>query len=126
MKNALTKHEWIIMETLWKRHPMFLSEIMTEMSRAVNWQKSTYSTYIRKLCENGYLGYKTISGNRAYFPLVEREECIISESRFMMSKLTDRSTKLFLTCMIKESGLSKEDKEDLQKLIASLNSADKE
>ncbi len=121
MKEALTKQEWIIMETLWKRHPMFLSQIMDEMSGAVNWQKSTFSTYMRKLCDSGYVGYETISGNRAYYPKVEREECVKSESRYMMSKLTDTSAKMFLTCMIKESGLSDEDKEDLQQLIANLS-----
>ena len=121
MKDALTKQEWIIMETLWKRNPMFLSEIMEEMDKAVNWQKSTYSTYLRKLCDAGYLSYKTISGNRAYYPLVNREECVMSESRYMMSKLTDKSTKLFLTCMIKESGLSEVERQELQNLIATLS-----
>lgn len=121
MKDALTKQEWIIMETLWKRHPMFLSEIMEEMDKAVNWQKSTYSTYLRKLCDAGYLGYKTISGNRLYYPLVDREECVLSESRYMMSKLTDTSAKLFLTCMIKERGLNEEERQELQDLIAALS-----
>jgi Predicted transcriptional regulator len=121
MKEALTKQEWIIMETLWRRNPMFLSEIMEEMDKAVNWQKSTYSTYLRKLCDNGYLGYRTISGNRAYYPLVNREECVLSESRYMMSKLTDKSTKLFLTCMIKESGLNEAERHELQDLIATLS-----
>ncbi len=121
MKEALSKQEWIIMETLWKSNPLFLSQIMEEMSCAVNWQKSTFSTYMRKLCENGYVDYKTISGNRAYSPAVEREECIRNESRYMMSKMTDASAKMFLTCMIKQTGLSEQEKADLQKLIASLS-----
>ncbi len=124
MKDALTKQEWIIMETLWKRHPMFLSEIMEKMRDAVDWQKSTYSTYLRKLCDNGYLEYKTISGNRAYVPAAKREECVRSESRYMLSKLTGASAKMFLTCMIKESGLADSDRADLQALIESLGSAD--
>lgn len=120
MKDALTKQEWIIMETLWQRHPMFLSEVMEAMETAVNWQKSTFSTYLRKLCDNGYLTYKTVSGNRAYSPNVRREECVRNESRYMMSKLTDSSAKLFLTCMIEESGLSEKERDELQQLIAGL------
>lgn len=120
MKEALSKQEWVIMETLWKRHPLFLSEIMENMSAMVNWQKSTFSTYMRKLCDSGYIAYKTVSGNRAYYPIVEHEECVRNESRYMISKLTDSSAKLFLTCMIKESGLSQSDKVELKKLIAEL------
>lgn len=125
MKEALSKQEWIIMETLWKKHPLFLSQIMKEMSCAVNWQKSTFSTYMRKLCENGYLSYTTISGNRAYSPAVEREACIRNESRYMMSKMTDTSAKMFLKCMIKETGLSEKDKNDLHKLIMNLSAEQK-
>lgn len=124
MKEALTKQEWIIMETLWQHSPLFLSEIMEKMARAVNWQKSTYSTYLRKLCESGYLSYKTVSGNRAYFPAVKRERCVQNESRYMISKLTDNSTKMFLTCMIRESGLNGEEKEELKKVIDSLSSGE--
>ena len=90
------------METLWNHSPLFLSQIMEEMSGAVNWQKSTFSTYMRKLCDSGYVDYKTISGNRAYYPRLGREDCIESESRYMISKLTDASAKMFLTCMIRE------------------------
>ena len=120
MKDALTKQELIIMEILWNRHPMFLSEIMEEMSTAVNWQKSTYSTSMKKLCDNGYIGYKTVSGNRAYFPMVQRQDCMENESRYMMSKLPQSSAKMFLTCMIRESGLSEADKLELQELITNL------
>ncbi len=120
MKEALTKQEWIIMETLWQHSPMFLSQIMEEMARSVNWQKSTFSTYMRKLCDSGYVTYKTVSGNRAYYPAVERSECIESESRYMISKLTDAGAKMFLTCMIRGSGLSNSDRAELQKLISEL------
>lgn len=121
MKQALTKQEWAIMETLWKSSPLFLSQIMESMAGTVNWQKSTFSTYLRKLCDGGYLTYKTISGNRAYCPAVDREACIESESRYMMSKLTDAGAKLFLTCMIRQSGLSERDRADLTTLIAQLS-----
>jgi BlaI family penicillinase repressor len=124
MKNTLTKQEWVIMEILWKRHPLFLSEIMEEMRGVVDWKKSTFSTYMRKLCEKGYMGFKTISGNRAYSPLVKREECARTESRYILSKLTDRNAKLFLTCMIKESGLSEADRAELQALIANPDNRD--
>jgi len=126
MKDALTTQEWIIMETLWKRHPLFLSEIMHAMDGAVNWQKSTFSTYLRRLCDSGYVGYRTISGNRAYYPQVEREECVRNESRYIMSKLTDHSARMFLTCMIRESGLTEEERNQLQDLIANLDGAQPE
>lgn len=120
MKDALTRQEWVIMEALWQKHPMFLSEIMQSMRTAVDWKKSTYSTYLKKLCETGYLGYETISGNRCYYPLVEREACIQNESRQVMSKFTAESAKLFLTCMIQQSGLSGEEYQQLQALIEDL------
>ncbi len=124
MKDTLTRQEWIIMEALWAKQPMFLSEIMEAMRHAVDWKKSTYSTYLRKMCEKGYLDYKTISGNRCYFSLMNREECAENESRSMLSKLTGDAARLFLTCMIKEGGLSETDREELRALIAGLSSGE--
>ena len=121
MKKSLVKNEWKIMETLWEQSPLFLSQIMEEMKGDVDWQKSTFSTYIRKLFEEGYVDFKTISGNRAYFPVVSKQECAAGESRFVIDKLSDSSAKLFLSCMIRESGLDEADISELKELISDLS-----
>lgn len=120
MKETLTRHEWVIMETLWQNAPMFLSEIMDAMQTSVDWNRSSYLTYLKRMADKGYIGYETIRGSRRYNPLLRREDCVETESAAMLEKMTDKSAKLFLVSMVQKSGLSEEDREELQKLIANL------
>ncbi len=120
MKEALTKQEWIIMETLWDKNPLFLSDIMELMKGRVNWTKSTFLTYIKKMMEKGFVGYETIRGSRLYTPLVSRRRCMENESRFLMARMTEDSTKYFVTNMIKEGSLTEKDRQELKELIENL------
>jgi BlaI family penicillinase repressor len=120
MKETLTRHEWVIMETLWQNAPMFLSEIMDAMQTSVDWNRSSYLTYLKRMTDKGYIGYETIRGSRRYNPLLRREDCVETESAAMLEKMTGKSAKLFLVSMVQKSGLSEEDREELQKLIANL------
>ncbi len=120
MKEALSKQEWVLMEALWQKNPLFLSQIMDVTANAVDWNKSSYLTYLKRMTEKGLIGYTNISGNRCYTPLVKREDCIDNESSYILSKLTEDGTRLLLASMIKKSGLNEEDRNELQALISKL------
>ena len=120
MPMTLTKQEWIIMETLWNQSPLFLSQIIDRMKSMVDWNSSSYLTYLKRMTDKGYIGFDTISGNRCYYPVLQREDCIENESRYILSKLTDRSKHLLLASMIQHSGLNQTEKAELRGLIDSL------
>jgi len=125
MKETLSRHEWILMEALWNRSPMFLSEIMEATKSSVDWNSSSYSTYLKRMTNKGLLTYQTISGYRRYSPLIRREDCIETESSYILSKMTEDSKRLLLTSMIEKSGLTEKDRAELQELISRLGSDSK-
>jgi BlaI family transcriptional regulator, penicillinase repressor len=120
MKESLSRQEWVMMETLWQGNPMFLSDIMEAMEKSVDWNRSSYLTYLKRMADKGLIGYETIRGSRRYYPLVNREDCIENESNYILSKLTEDSTRLLLASMIQKSGLSDKDRDELQVLIKTL------
>jgi BlaI family penicillinase repressor len=122
MKETLSKHEWILMEALWNRRPMFLSEIMEATKSSVDWNSSSYSTYLKRMTDKGFITYRTVSGHRSYFPRIQREDCIETESKYILSKMTEDSKRLLLACMIEKSGLTDNDRAELQELITRLGS----
>jgi BlaI family penicillinase repressor len=126
MKETLSKQEWVLMEALWQRNPMFLSEIMDATDTAVDWNRSSYLTYLKRMADKGLVGYTTVRGSRCYSPLLRREDCIESESNYILSKLTESSTRLLLASMIQKSGLSEKDRDELQELILKLGGDKKE
>ena len=126
MKESLSKQEWVMMETLWQRSPLFLSEIMEAMATSVDWNRSSYLTYLKRMSDKGLIGYKTVRGSRSYFPLKGREECVETETNYILSKLTEDSARLLLASMIQKSGLSDNDMAELQGLISKLSGPEKE
>ena len=119
---VLTKPEWNVMETLWDQSPLFLSQIKDRTKNLVDWKTSSYLTYLKIMTEKGYIGFDTVSGNRCYYPKIKREDCIENESRHILAKLTNESSRLLLASMIKKSGLSEVDRDELLSLIAKLGS----
>jgi BlaI family penicillinase repressor len=120
MKGSLTRQEWVMMEALWQKSPMFLADIMEATATSVDWNRSSYLTYLKRMTDKGLIAYDTVRGNRGYYPLIGREDCIDTETDYLLSRLTEDSTRLLLASMIQKSGLSGKDRDELQELIANL------
>jgi len=120
MKETLTHPEWAVMSALWGKEPQTLSEVIASMGNTMNWSYRTYASYLRKLVEKGFVGVEARGRDYFYFPLVSRDECIRAESRSLLRKVSEKSVKELLVCMIEESGLSPKDHEELKKLLDEL------
>ena len=121
MKQTLSKNEWILLEALWQRAPLYLSELMEATKTSVDWNRSSYLTYLKRMTDQGLIGYETVRGSRRYFPSVNREDCAAAESAAVLDKMTTPSAKLFLASMVENCGLTREDQLELQSLIARLS-----
>lgn len=120
MLGTLTKPEWAVMTALWEKSPQTLSGVIETMKGTLDWSYRTYASYLRKLCEKGFAGFETRGRDNFYFPLVEKEQCILQESRDLLQKVSEKSSKELLVCLIKESGLSSRDQVELARLLEEL------
>ncbi len=120
MKETLTYAEWMVMSALWGREPQTLSEVIGTMGDTMDWSYRTYASYLRKLTEKGFVGVEARGRDNFYYPLAGRDECIRAESRGLLRKVSEKSAKELLVCMIEESGLSARDHEELKKLLDEL------
>lgn len=124
MKDTLTYPEWTVLSALWEKQPQTLSEVIATMKGIMDWNYRTYSSYLRKLCDKGVVGFEIKGRDKFYYPLVSREQCIRAESRSLIRKVSGKSAKDLLICMIQEGGLSAGDHADLQKLLEDLSKGD--
>ncbi len=121
MKDTLTAPEWAVMSALWGKPPQTLSEVIAAMGDAMDWNYRTYASYLRKLAEKGFVGVETRGRDNFYYALTDKEDCIRAESRGLLRKVSEKSAKELLVCMIEESGLSVKDHEELKKLLDELS-----
>ena len=120
MTETLTYSEWMVMNALWGKDPQPLSGVIEAMGETVDWSYRTYASYLKKLCDKGFVGFEAKGRDKFYYPLVPREDCIRAERRSLLKKVSARSKKDLLVCMIEESGLSSSDQADLRSLIEHL------
>lgn len=120
MKETLTRAEWGVMNALWKKHPQPMSGVIATMGNEFNWKYNTYSTYISKLCEKGFIGFNIIGRDKFYYPLVDKQQCILAESKDIFSKLDEMSKKQLVGCMLKSDELTAKDRMELKELLEQL------
>ncbi len=121
MKRSLSKPEWALMEALWAKPDLTMSGIISALGSAFDWKYNTYVTYVKRMGDKGLIGYKRIGRDNFYYPLVEKDECFMEESRHILDKFPSRSAKDLLVHMIRDSELTENDREELKALLDSLN-----
>ena len=121
---TLTKPEWILMNALWKQSPLTLSGVIKAVEDQLDWKYTTYSTYLKRLCDKGIARYEILGRDKFYYPAMERKNCIHAESESILDRITGTGVKDLLVCMIKDSDLSSDDMQELKDLFDEL--ADKE
>lgn len=121
MKESLTYPEWMVMSALWDRPPQTLSGVIESMGKKMDWSYRTYASYLRKLCEKGIVGFEVKGRDEFYYALADREQCMRAESRSLIKKVSEKSAKELLVCMIEESGLTPVEHQELKKLLDELS-----
>ncbi len=75
--------EWIIMECLWDKAPMTVTQIAKVMEEQTGWAKSTTKTLISRMTAKGYLRFR------------EGDKARVSIAAFLGRKQSWRKPKIF-------------------------------
>jgi len=121
MRKSLSDAEWTVMSAIWKNPDQTMSGIIASIGDQMDWKYNTYVTYVGRLCEKGFVGYKRLGRDNFYYPLVEKEQCFIEESKGLLGRFGTHSAKDLLVHMIRDSDLSLKDREELKALLDDLS-----
>ncbi|MGB4439307.1 MAG: BlaI/MecI/CopY family transcriptional regulator, partial [Sedimentibacter sp.] len=77
------------------------------------WKKSTTYTVIRRLCERGVVKNE----NAVVHALINQEQVMRTETEEHLDKIYEGSLKLFFTTFLQKEKLSKDEVEELKKIV---------
>ena len=117
MPESLTPKEWLVMNALWEKHPVTLSEAIAQIGDKAGWGYKTYQSYMGVLEKKGYVRAEKRGRDKFYEPAVSREECVRRESESLFDKLEGASVKLLLASMVQQSDLSAADYAELKAML---------
>ena len=119
---GLTNTELLIMELLWSEgRPMSFREIMDVATKEwkKDWKVQTLNTFLNWLQKMGMIRAERsmTSSYNVYYPLCTKEQHIHKWTKEMVEVCYDNSFRRLVSAFIGDGKLSKEDAEELKKLL---------
>ncbi|OWA37641.1 transcriptional regulator [Saccharibacillus sp. O16] len=113
----ITDAEWEVMKVLWTDSPRTANEIVQVLEGTRDWNPKTVRTLIKRLTEKGAVSYEADGRIYRYYPLVQEEECVKSETRSFLKRVYGGAMRPMLAHFIRDEQLSREDLDELRKLL---------
>ncbi len=117
--NRITESEWQIMDVVWAYESGITQPCLMELL-GDKWNKNTVHTFLKRLCDKGYLKVVKESSPHQYVPLVSREECEKEERQSFLERVYQGSAWRMVTAFVRDGGLSEEEVSELRKLLEEL------
>lgn len=115
MEHHLFDSELRLMELLWAREPISARELSLVAAEALNWNKNTTYTVLKKLVAKGVVHRD--EPNFMCTALVKRPEVQRTETRSLIDKLYHGSRRAFFAAFLEDETLSTEELAELRDLI---------
>lgn len=114
----ISEAELEVMKLLWEQKSATSAQIIDRLTQSTEWKPKTIQTLITRLASKGAIKAEN-TGSKAflYFPTVEEAEYKAYANNTFLQKLYNGSLNLMLTSFIKEKKLSREEIENLKKLL---------
>ena len=120
MKDTLTPNEWIVMNALWEKSPLSLSEVIACIGDRADWNYKTYQSYILILEKKGMISAEKRGRDKLYSPAVSKAECVESEKMSLLGKLERDAVGMLIAGMVQDSDLSATSYRELKHLLDEL------
>ena len=120
MKDTLTPNEWIVMNALWEKSPLSLSEVIQRIGGRADWNYKTYQSYILILEKKGMISAEKRGRDKLYSPAVSKAECVETEKKSLLGKLERDAVGMLIAGMVQDSDLSATSYRELKDLLDEL------
>ncbi|CAM3469099.1 MULTISPECIES: BlaI/MecI/CopY family transcriptional regulator [Saccharibacillus] len=109
--------EWEIMKILWAGSPRTANEIIEALEGSRSWNPKTVRTLIKRLTGKNAIGYAQEGRIYAYYPKVQEEECVRSETNSFLKRVYGGTMRPMLAHFLRDEKLTKEDIDELRKIL---------
>lgn len=114
----LPKAEEDLMKHLWKLEKAFMRDLLNAYPEPKP-ASTTIATLLKRMADKGFVAYNLHGNSREYYPLVKKKDYFSKHVNGLIKNFFNDSASQFASFFTKETNLTKEELEDLKKLIDS-------
>jgi predicted transcriptional regulator len=122
---AISDAESQVMEVLWEaREPLPAEDVVAALAVARDWQEATVKTLLNRLLKKGAVSARKDGRRYLYSPVLARDQWLTSESTGLVERLFGGRIAPLVAHFGKQQKLSKEDLDELSRLIEGMRDGD--
>ena len=119
---VISQAESLVMEIIWgQTAPVASEDVVAALAKRAKWQEPTIKTLLNRLLKKGALGARKDGRRYLYYPLLQRENWLATESKGFLDRLFDGRVAPLVSYFSRQRKLSKKDIADLKRLIRELD-----
>jgi BlaI family penicillinase repressor len=113
--------ESLVMDVLWKAHPLAADEVVFALAKRVDWQEPTVRTLLNRLLKKGAIAADREGRRYLYRPLLQRSDYVHAESKSLLDRLFKGRIVPMVAQFSSQQKLSKKEIAELKRLIEELD-----
>jgi BlaI family penicillinase repressor len=117
----ISEAESVVMDVLWRRHPLAADEVVAALGDAQQWQEATIKTLLNRLLNKGAITATKEGRRYLYSPVLKREDWLLEESQGLLERLFGGRVAPLVAHFSQHRKLSKKDIAELRKLLEDLD-----
>ena len=117
----ISEAESVVMDVLWRRHPLGAEDVVAELADSRHWQEATIKTLLNRLLNKRAIAAEREGRRYLYSPLLKREAWVLEESRGLLDRLFDGRVAPLVAHFSEHRKLSRKDISELRKLLEGID-----
>ena len=113
----ISETEWKVMRIIWSNPYITANEVIDILDNSVEWKPKTVKTLLNRLLNKGAIDFEKEGREYKYYPLVSEDQCIKEENKSFLDRVYNGAFKTMIANFIEDQTLSKDDINDLKKLL---------
>jgi BlaI family transcriptional regulator, penicillinase repressor len=112
----LTETEEILMEYLWQSKTAFMKDLM-EAYPEPKPAATTVATFLKRMTDKGFVGYREYGKSREYYPLVSKDDYFKKHVNGLIKQFFNNSSSQFASFFTTQTGLTRGELDELKKIV---------
>ena len=116
-KLKISDAEWQVMRVLWEKSPLTVKEVIDILSEKTSWKSETIRTLINRLAKKKAIAFEKKGRRHYFYPLISQQKYLKADADSFLARAGSAMLKPILAAFIENENLSKEEIQELQRIL---------
>jgi len=113
----ISETEWKVMKIIWNNPYITANRVIDILDNSAEWNPKTVKTLLNRLLNKNVICFEKEGREYKYYPLISKDECIKEENKSFLDRVYNGAFKIMIANFIENQDLTKEDIDDLKKIL---------